>query len=544
MNADPQLAGVVARVGTLLFWLIVAIIATAEPGTAKEPLLTRYLKDVTPAELVAGADGFGPIREDLPVAPILKGGETVGYAFLTTDFVPTNGYSGKPIHIVAGVDQDALVTGVRLVKHYEPIVLIGIPDKRIIALTESYAGLDLKAEAAAEGLAHDLDIISGATVTIMVIDDSIVRAGLKVARALELGGLQPIARDLGPRRVVDMEKQSNRDWLELTGDRSVSRLSLDVGQVTDAFQRAGQTIAASRPESTDPADTFIDLYVGLASVPTIGHSLLGKAEYGNLVNGLKEGEHALLIAGRGHYSFKGSGYVRGGIFDRIQLIQGDINVRFRDRDQRRIGAIAADGAPRMSEIDQFTIPADMGFDPVKPFRIQLLAQRPTGPVDRAYLTFDLDYSLPQKYTMLIEPASASSGDAASAEDGGQTQTALWQRIWNDRKLDIVILVAAIGVLTAVFFFQMVVTRNERFTFWFRIAFLTFTLVWIGWYANAQLSVVNVFAFTGALIDGFRWDTFLMDPLVFILWSSVAVSMIFWDAAPIAAGYVRSGLCRN
>ena len=30
----------------------------------------------------------------------------------------------------------------------------------------------------------------------------------------------------------------------------------------------------------------------------------------------------MLIAGRGAYSWKGSGYVRGGIFDRIALIQG------------------------------------------------------------------------------------------------------------------------------------------------------------------------------------------------------------------------------
>ena len=41
------------------------------------------------------------------------------------------------------------------------------------------------------------------------------------------------------------------------------------------------------------------------------------------------------MVGRGLYSFKGSGYVRGGIFDRIVLIQDDVSVRFRDRDHRR-----------------------------------------------------------------------------------------------------------------------------------------------------------------------------------------------------------------
>ena len=134
------------------------------------------------------------MRADLPVAPVLKGGETAGWAFLTSDFVGTTGYSGKPIHVVAAISPDAVLTGVRLVGHSEPIVLIGIPDAKMRRLTESYAGIDLKLEAVEGGSAHDLNIISGATVTVMVIDDSVIRAGLKVARALGLGGLSPEAR--------------------------------------------------------------------------------------------------------------------------------------------------------------------------------------------------------------------------------------------------------------------------------------------------------------------------------------------------------------
>lgn len=35
------------------------------------------------------------------------------------------------------------------------------------------------------------------------------------------------------------------------------------------------------------------------------------------------------------------------------------------------------------------------------------------------------------------------------------------------------------------------------------------LVWIGWYAQTQLSVVNVLSFLSALRTDFRWDNFLM-----------------------------------
>ena len=62
----------------------------------------------------------------------------------------------------------------------------------------------------------------------------------------------------------------------------------------------------------------------------------------------------------------------------------------------------------------------------------------------------------------------------------------------------------------------------------RLGFMVFTLVWIGWYAQAQLSVVNVLAFLSALRTDFRWDYFLMAPLIFILWFATAASLLFWN----------------
>jgi NosR/NirI family nitrous oxide reductase transcriptional regulator len=60
-----------------------------------------------------------------------------------------------------------------------------------------------------------------------------------------------------------------------------------------------------------------------------------------------------------------------------------------------------------------------------------------------------------------------------------------------------------------------------------MGFLTFTLVFLGWYANAQLSVVNLMALAHSFATGFTWDAFLLDPLTFILWFSVAAALIFW-----------------
>jgi NosR/NirI family nitrous oxide reductase transcriptional regulator len=58
-----------------------------------------------------------------------------------------------------------------------------------------------------------------------------------------------------------------------------------------------------------------------------------------------------------------------------------------------------------------------------------------------------------------------------------------------------------------------------------------TLFWLGWVAQAQLSIVNVLAFLNSLRSNFQWSHFLVDPLIFILWFSVAAALLFWGRGP-------------
>ncbi|MGH1452686.1 MAG: 4Fe-4S binding protein [Paracoccaceae bacterium] len=511
---------------SLLFVAVLLALICANPLRAQsnQPVLAQFLAKIPPADMAQGADAYGPIRDDLPVAPIMRGGVEIGHVFITSDFVGTTGYSGKPIHTMVAVDADARILGVQLVKHSEPIVLIGIPDTKIKAMVAGYKGMNLVEEAAAGGSGHELNIISGATVTIMVIDDSIVRAGLKVARALGLGGLHAEV-DTGPKFTIDAGASAPGDWTVMEGDGTLRRLSLDVGQINAAFEQMDDPRAAKRALKAPPETTFIDMQVALVSVPGIGKAILGDAENTNLTNWLEEGEHAIAVVGRGLYSFKGSGYVRGGIFDRIVLIQDDVSVRFRDRGHRRMGVIATSGAPEFVEKDLFKIPADVGFDPTKPFRLQLLVQRDVAAIEKVFTTFDLGYQLPAAYLTPVAAPAPVQADTAASENAAQN--ALWQRIWQDKTTQIVALGVMLLVLTGAFFFQSYVTRSAKFTYWFRMSFLTLTLVFLGFYANAQLSVVNLMALFGALTTHFSWQAFLLDPLTFILWFSVATALLFW-----------------
>ncbi len=523
--------GLITHLGAM-FSLILTLFLAAAPAHAEgAPQLTRFIAQLPASDLVDGATAYGEMRDDIPVVPVLNGSELLGYAYITSDFVGTMGYSGKPIHMMVAIDPDGRLLRAELVEHHEPIVLIGISESKIREMTQSYIGLDIVAEAAAEGVGHDVEIISGATVTIMIIDDSVVRSSIKVARALGLGGLDNSAAEAGPTHVLNMEETAVYDWNTLVGNGAVRRLTLDIGQINAAFAATGDPRVLKRAEDGAPQDTYIDLNLALISAPGIGLSLLGENEYNNLTEWMDEGDSAILLMGRGIYSFKGSGYVRGGIFDRIQLVQGDISVRFRDRGHNRLRVVAAEGAPNFTEMDMFKIPADSGFDPTRPFRIQLLVQRPVGPIEKTYLTYDLGYTLPPRYlTALAKPQAPLDEEIQSDQDA---RTLLWKRIWQGKKIEIGLLVGMLTVLTGVFFFQFQVTRHARAFYWFRMGFLVMTLGFLGFSQNAQLSVVNLMALGASLREGFSWDAFLLDPLVFILWVSVAVTILFWG---------RGGFC--
>jgi NosR/NirI family nitrous oxide reductase transcriptional regulator len=263
-------------------------------------------------------------------------------------------------------------------------------------------------------------------------------------------------------------------------------------------------------------------------VPSIGRSLLGEAGYQQLRQRLHPGQQAILIAANGAYSFKGSGYVRGGIFDRIELLQNETSIRFRDRAHVRLGDLAAPGAPSFRDVDLFIVPDGASFDPAEPWRLQLLVQRAWGARDKAFLTFDLGYQVPEKYLRTEAPPPAATPTSAPAPAAEPAEPPLWQAMWWARPVQIGILCVALLVLTAIFFFQDWLAARPRLYDATRLGYLVFSLVWLGWYAQAQLSVVNVLTFLNALRTDFRWDYFLMAPLIFILWFAVIASVLFWN----------------
>ncbi len=470
------------------------------------------------------ADRVAEPAGEPPVSAVYRGEEQVGVIFETNDVAPIPAYSGEPVNMLVGLDMDGVVTGVRVLEHSEPIMLVGIPEARLVDFVDQYVKRTIRERVRVglsprkrEGFEY-VDAVSGATVTVVVMGEAIMRSARQVAIAH--GVVDPDALPITEPASVRDDVFEQADWSSLKEAGAIGRMHLTRGEVDEAFVGTEAEHVDTAPAGAED-ETFIDFYAAYLDAPTVGRNLIGDDHYERLMDRLEENEHAIMLMASGRYSFKGSGFVRGGIFDRFQLMQGDRAIQFRDTDMIRAPRIVAEGAPSISERDIFVVRAEHGFDPGRTWEIELLVRRQVGALDSAFVNFGLVYSPPEAYFDYPEPEPAIAVD---------DDRPLWVTVWEDRVMHIVVLGAGLTLLTFILLFQDPLARRPKLLWWLRHGFLVYTVVFIGWYALAQLSVVNIFTFTNALFTDFQWSTFLMEPMMFILWSFVAVTLLLWGRA--------------
>lgn len=449
-------------------------------------------------------------------------GTVYGYAYQSINVTQIPAYSGKPINMQVLLDPQGVIVDAYVLEHHEPILLIGIPEQKLHDFDLKYAGIKADQRVvvgrSSDKSAVTVDAVTGATVTVMVVNEIIMGSAHKVAASLGLVKDNIEARQKPALVRADVYKPAS--WAELTGSGAIRRLHLTNGQINEAFKgTAAEGVDEASAEEIN--ETFIDLYAAHLNPPTIGRNLLGDNQYRFLMEELKPGEHAIAVLGSGEYSFKGSGYVRGGIFDRVQVRQFGNIISFRDLDFQRLNDVYAEGIPEFKEMAIFIIREQTGFDPGTPWTLELLVRRQTGPVDGIFTSFELPYQIPEEY---IERPQPTAEELAIIEEANRP---MWVNIWYQKSFQIGVILVALGLLTVILFLQDKLTKHPTFLKRLRHGYLVFTVVFIGWYALGQLSVVNVLTFVHALVKDFRWELFLTDPVIFILWVFTAASILLW-----------------
>lgn len=478
----------------------------------KEPL--PLIHEIFPqATLVSEKEG------DPLIWTIYENDEIIGYAFETNDIARIPAYSGEPVNMLVAISPKGVYLGAKVLEHHEPIILAGIPESKLHNFTDQYdESLKVSDRLKVGGNKRDgithIDGLSGATVTVMVMNVAITKAATKVARSLGIISKSETIKQ--PIATVLPEVYEPSTWQTLVGDGSIRRLYLDRKTVDEAFVGTeAEHIEEATTEQKN--DMFADIYFAQVDIPNIGRNLLGDSEYQWLKDTLQPNEHAVIILGNG-YSFKGSGYVRGGIFDRIQVLQNETAIAFRDLDHTRVNDILIDGAPVFKEMALFIVRSHHEFNPGTTWQLELLVRRQIGAIDSTFTSFKGSYDTLDKY--VYRPPHIAP----------EPELTLTQQVWEDKSLEVTILFILLAILLVVLFLQDIIVRHPTFMHNFRHLFLIVTVVFIGWSWGGQLSIVNVFTFLQAFMSDFSWDLFLLDPVIFILWGAAAVTMILWGRA--------------
>ncbi|MBV7378897.1 NosR/NirI family protein [Maritimibacter sp. DP4N28-5] len=471
--------------------VLVALLATG-PLVAQD----NDAPDVeTLAEILGAEDAasvtVARVDEGVPGWTLRQGDAVLGHVGSTWEIAESVGYSGRPLEVLVGIGPDAIITGAQLIRHNEPVLTLGISDADISAYVSGFAGYDLRqAGRDDDGLPK---IISRATVSTGVIRDSILRT----ARTLAFGrGL--IQAEAG----IDRLSWHDASWDDLVAMGALSEVRLSMTDAARALD--GAKVAIPQGDGD-----FLHLWAGLADPPTVGQNLLGQQGYTAAIGALDPGEAVLIVMSRGLYSHRGTAWRRDGVFNRLTIRQGDNSHTPRAEDFNLVTRLRIEGAPELKEISLFKLPAS--FDPLEPLTVEVRASRPAEDGGDVATTLSTEYLLPESLRTAPPPEPEP----------------LWRSAWRESVVHIVVVALMLIVLFAVVLAQEWLVRRASLYRVFRLSFLAVTLVVLGWGLGGQLSVVQVIAFLHSLLDGFRWETFLIEPVIFMLWSFVALGLLFW-----------------
>ena len=517
-------------------------LAMGEGPVPGRETVTQYLTPAILEMIFPGAEKIGELGGVPPAAEVYKGGRQLGYLFSSWDVTQSKGFSDRPLVLLVGLDLAGRITGARLVHHSEPIALLGLQDEQFQHFADKYRGLNIRtgvdvvikvsssvlgeqrfSQRPAPGTkdAAKLDAVSRATTTSVLMSDAIVRGARIVARSR---GILPMVGSRTAR--LDVDRFSPADWPVLEAAGAIGHLRIRYGEVADKLGEAG----AMKGAATNPDAVFVDFYVALLTPAGIGINILGKTWYDQYAAGRKVDDQIILLAANGAYSFLRDDWEHGDVLDRVEIRQGERTIHLRANLIKTLPFLHADKPPALTERALF-FPSDGDFDPTRPFEVNLLVTGATTAGRQRFANFGLPYHVPDAY--LLPAAAEASGERNPRESGPAPATGVgidWQEIWRGHPVKIAILVAALSALAVVLFLQDFVTRRPRLHRWIRIGFLSWTLVWLGWYAGAQLTVVNVIADIHALVTDFRWDFVLIDPLIAILSIFTLIGLFLWGRA--------------
>nr|WP_194437791.1 4Fe-4S binding protein [Vibrio fluminensis] len=499
-----KIRSVLTSLLSLIFWLLPCSIAVADSD------ITEIPPEII--ELFPSATRIAPAETDLPVIPVFQLSELLGYVFQTDDLTDFVGFSGDSINLLIGLDTQGHFSGLKVLSHHEPIFLHGLGEKPMMDFVQQYQHHSVKeqyiigADDKALNAATYFNGVSRATVSILVIHDTIIASALKVARNKLQGFTKstPFTIDDSYFESLDFQQLLDRGYLIhwQTTPNQIATLP------TDVLHHIQQQYSLNTP--------LIDLYIAFLDIPIVGKNLLGEAEFKRLQDNLQQGEHAVMFINRGQYSYISEEFIPQTLSERLSATQDQLPVELRDIDFYSFSEPSfATEIPVHSDLNVFRIKSQSGFELQRDFELSLSLIYEQNYLNQKQYPFTQQIKFPPEFFVEQVLPQATKN------------TPLWVTIWQNRVLEIALLSLYLLFISALFVNQRRLAKHSSLMHQVRLLALIFTLGFVGFYSQGQLSVVNIYTLLHSLYNGFQIEVFLLDPIIFLLWCFVFSTLFLW-----------------
>jgi len=549
MRSNVETLERVCSVGIAVMALIFASPAPAEKGKLRERLTPEVMAVVYPG----GAERLGPEEGSPPAIAVYQGDKVAAYVFSTLDIIAAPGYSTTPFDVIAGVDPGGRITGAKVVFHNEPYI---VHDPQRQRLLDTF--LAREAGRPVRGGANVLppDFVAGATISTRAMRAAVsITAGLVLrprlarppAAVATPGATAPTPSVSAP--TLDVESFSRKSWDALLAAGAVVRRRVTSGEVAAALAAAGALSVELEVPLGRGDRLYIEFATALFTPAAIGGNLVGMINFEDFKRKMPADAQAIFIASNGPYNFLGTRYFQDSDrrFDRLRVVQDGKTFAFRQDDYQWANPFG-EGIRGQEDAGLFALPAASGFDPLKPWRLELLVNGVVIGVGAPSVTvaFGLDYNVPDLQALTTSQAVVADQTGVGDGKGGDVRrpaepeaspvpawadalddsaVPAWVEAWRDARMNVAILAVLLSALTLIFVFQARLARSRLVHRLVRNGFLLVVLVWLGWTAGVQLSIVNVMNYVMAPFNHFDIGFYLAEPLMVIIAGYTLVSVV-------------------
>jgi len=507
-------------------WLAwaVSLLAVLAAWPASAGSLTRAdVQALFPPPLVVGERSA-----DLPAWPVFRRDAGAlalqAHVFETTDLEPVAGYGGKPVNLLVVLDAAGRLQQVRLLSHAEPLFTSPQGTATLAEFAQQYQGLTLdhsvqllgpRAERRVTETTAGLHGVLTGTVSALAIDRAVLESAAQVARAR--AGASAAAAPRGPN-----DRYTRSGWAALAATGLVQPWRLDNRLVQALFK---DSPAAWRDPAgmAWPDGPALDLWLAFAGLPQAGRNLLDAAGWQQVRAAREQGRTVLLVLDGGRYPVVAAAMPDQPRAAVLQLQQQGRQFALQPLAyQGGLGSMGVlgqrSGVARDAVARLFTVDAASDgtrLDLEQPLVLDLQLQR--GSADAA-----ASVRRPQQRPFQI---------ANAAQYRPQAEPPAWwlavQAAWSQRGADLAVLAAGLLVLTVALLRQGWLTARPGRLAAFRAGYLVFTLGFVGWWAQGQLTILSLTSAIEAGVAGRGLGFLLADPVAVLLWAFTGVSLLVW-----------------